>query len=84
MTDWHLALALAAGQVSGTVKSKDGRVFVIKGDTYKDRTRETKTTVDDEGNVKETRIVTDRFVPAIRALDVTANSPTFGEAFVIQ
>ena len=84
MTDWHLALALAAGQVSGTVNSKDGRTFVIKGDTYKDKTRETKTTVDEEGNIKETRIVTDRFVPAIRALDVTESSPTFGEAFVIQ
>lgn len=84
MTDWHLALALAAGQVSGTVESSDGRVFVIKGDTYKDRTRETRTTVDEEGYSKETRIVTDRFVPAIRALDVTPDSPTFGEAFVIQ
>lgn len=84
MTDWHLALALAAGQVSGTVTSEDGRVFVIKGDTYKDRIRESKTTVDDDGNVKETRTVTDKFVPAIRALDITPNSPTLGEAFVIQ
>lgn len=84
MTDWHLALALAAGQVSGIVKSVDGRVFVIKGDTYKDKTRETKTTIDDNGNVKETRIVTDKFVPAIRALNVTPGSPTLGEAYVIQ
>ena len=84
MTDWHLALALAAGQVSGTVTAADGRVFVIKGDTYKDKTREDKVVVDDEGNVKETRTVTDKFVPAIRALDVTPNSPTLGEAFIIQ
>jgi len=84
MTDWHLALALAAGQVSGTVKSKDGRIFVIKGDTYKDKTSEVKTTVDDDGNLKETRIVTDKFVPAIRALDVTPGSSTLGEAYVIQ
>lgn len=84
MTDWHLALALAAGQVSGTVSAEDGRVFVIKGDTYKDRIRESKTSVDDDGNVKETRTVTDKFVPAIRALDFTPNSPTLGEAFVIQ
>ena len=84
MTDWHLALALAAGQVSGTVKSKDGRIFVIKGDTYKDKTSEVKTTVDDDGNLKETRIVTDKFVPAIRALDVTPGSSTLGEPYVIQ
>ena len=84
MTDWHLALALAAGQVSGVVKSKDGRFYVIKGDTYKDRTRETKTTIDDNNDVIETRTVTDKFVPAIRALDVTPGSSTLGEAYVIQ
>lgn len=84
MTDWHLALALAAGQVSGVVTSKQGQVFVIKGDTYKDRTTKVSSRANDDGEVTEVRIVTDCFIPAIRALDFTPNSATFGEAFVIR
>jgi hypothetical protein len=84
MTDWHLALALAAGQVSGIVKAEDGRVFVIKGDTYKDRSSKVSTQQDDDGEITEKRIVTDCFIPAIRALDVSPTSDTFGEAFVIR
>lgn len=83
MTDWHLALALAAGQVSGTVKSNDGRLFVIKGDTYKARKSETKVVLED-GETKETITVTDHFVPAIRALDMSPGSKTFGAALIIQ
>jgi tRNA1(Val) A37 N6-methylase TrmN6 len=31
MSEWHLSLALAAGQVSGVVESKDGRLLLVKG-----------------------------------------------------
>ncbi|MEC9362390.1 MAG: DUF6094 domain-containing protein, partial [Pseudomonadota bacterium] len=37
LSRWHLALALAAGQVSGAVASRDGRVYVVKGDTHKEK-----------------------------------------------
>ncbi len=84
MTDWHLALALAAGQVSGVVTDKNQRKFVIKGDTYKDRTSKTSVNEGNDGSIKETRTVTDCFIPAIRALDVTPGSPTIGEAFTIK
>ncbi|WP_233135448.1 DUF6094 domain-containing protein, partial [Acidovorax sp. T1m] len=31
LSHWHLALALAAGAISGVVRSKTGRVLVVKG-----------------------------------------------------
>ena len=83
MTDWHLALALAAGQVSGVVTSKQGQVFVIKG-IYKDRTSKVSSRANDDGEVTEVRTLTDCFIPAIRALDFTPNSDTFGKAFIIR
>ncbi len=37
LSRWHLALSLAAGQVSGVVRSNDGsRVYVIKGDVRRE------------------------------------------------
>jgi hypothetical protein len=83
VTDWHLALLLAAGQVQGIVNSSDGRTFIVRGDTYKDK-QVSKTEEFNEGDVKTTRIHTDVFVPAIRALDMTAGSDTFGEVFTIK
>jgi len=35
--DWHLAILLSAGQISGVVKSNDNRIWVIKGGTHKDK-----------------------------------------------
>lgn len=78
LSRWHLALALAAGAISGVVKSKSGRVLVLKGDTYKDKVRKTEFTEDQDGNVSEVRILTDRFVPIIRAWDMTPGSPNRG------
>lgn len=85
LSSWHLALALAAGQVSGIVKSRDGRIFVIKGDTFKDKVGSEELVRDSKGEVSGVkRIQTDRFVPTIRALDFTPNSPTFGESLIIR
>ncbi len=85
LSEWHLALALAAGQVSGCVRSRDGRLFVIKGDTFKDKKTTTEQDFDAEGELTRTRrIQTDRFVPTIRALDFTPGSATFGKCLTIK
>jgi hypothetical protein len=85
LSRWHLALSLAAGQVSGVVRSNDGgRVYVIKGDTFKKKNVVTTYEETTSGNRREIRTATDVFVAVIRALDFTPGSPTFGEALVIQ
>jgi len=85
LSPWHLALALAAGQVSGVVKSRDGRTFVIKGDTFKDKVSTEEIVRNGKGDiVGNKRIQTDRFVPTIRALDFTPGSLTFGESLIIR
>jgi len=84
LSDWHLALALAAGQVSGVVQAADGRVYVIKGDTHKEKEAKTEIEEKPNGQITETRILTDRFVPVIRALDFTPDSPSFGQVLVIR
>lgn len=83
LSRWHLALALAAGAISGVVTSKSGRVLVLKGDTYKDKVRKTEFTEDEDGNVSEVRILTDRFVPIIRAWEMTPGSPNLGRTLTI-
>ncbi|WP_077732790.1 DUF6094 domain-containing protein [Methylocaldum sp. 14B] len=85
LSRWHLALSLAAGQVSGVVKSSDGaRIYVIKGDTFKRKDVTTAIEETESGRLVEIRTATDVFVPVIRALDFTPDSPTFGRALVIQ
>ena len=83
LSRWHLALALAAGAISGVVTSTSGRVLVLKGDTYKDKVRKTEFTEDQDGNVSEVRILTDRFVPIIRAWDMTPGSANQGRVLTI-
>ena len=85
MSDWHLSLALAAGQVSGVVQSKEGRSLLVKGRTFKDKKVTTETKVNETtGDVSETRISTDIFVPSIKAIDFTKGSATFGDVIVIK
>ena len=83
LSKWHLALALAAGQICGTVRSKDGRTLLIKGDTFKEKDTTVERTERDDGSVAETRILTDKFVPVIRGIDFTPG-PTFGEIVTIR
>jgi hypothetical protein len=72
LRDWHLALALAAGQISGVVESADGRKLLVKGDTHKDRSlKVTFEEVGTKGDQREVRTFTDRFVPVIRAIEFT-------------
>lgn len=83
---WHLALALAAGQVQGIVTSKLGRRLLVKGDTFKDKT--VKVTHEDVGNkagdIRQIQVRTDRFVPQIRAFDLTPGSAMYGHLVTIQ
>ena len=84
LSHWHLALALAAGAISGVVRSKSGRTLVVKGDTHKEKTLQTEYTEREDGSVAETRILTDKFVPVIRAWDMTPGSPTRGDVLTIR
>lgn len=84
LSHWHLALALAAGAISGVVTSRTGKVLVVKGDTHKEKSLATEYRERDDGSVAETRILTDRFVPVIRAWDMTPGSPTLGQVLTIR
>jgi hypothetical protein len=83
MSQWHLALALAAGQVTGIVRSPAGRVLLIKGDTHKQKERTTVVETDDQGNVTEVVTLTDRFVPVINAIEFTPG-PQLGRIVTIR
>lgn len=82
MTDWHLALALAAGQISGVVRGRDGRRLLIKGRTHKAKSTEVIHESSTDGAVSETRILTDKFVTVIRAIDLTTG-PQLGQIVTI-
>lgn len=71
LSRWHLALALAAGQVQGMITSKGGRSFLIKGDTFKQKHRTVSMETDEKGNVRQTVTMLDKFVPVISAIEFT-------------
>lgn len=83
LSSWHLALSLAAGGISGVVSSISGRQLIVKGDTFKEKAAKVEFEEDADGNITERRILTDRFVPAIMAWDVTQDSPERGKLFKI-
>lgn len=83
LSPWHLALALAAGQICGAVTSNDGRTLLIKGDTFKDKSVSINRTEDEKGGVEEVRVATDKFVPVIRGIDFTPGA-NFGEIVTIR
>jgi hypothetical protein len=83
LSHWHLALALAAGAISGVVRSKSGRVLVLKGDTHKGKNTAVEYTERADGSLSEVRILTDKFIPVIRAWDMSPGSPMLGELLTI-
>lgn len=83
LSSWHLALALAAGQISGAVTSKNGRTLLIKGDTFKEKDVAVEIQERTDGSMAETRILTDKFVPVIRGIDFTPG-PGYGEIVTIR
>lgn len=82
MTKWHLALALSAGQIGGVIRSRTGRTLLIKGDTFKEKEVKVEYEERADGSVLESRILTDRFVPVIRAIDLTPG-PGYGDILTI-
>jgi hypothetical protein len=84
LSRWHLALALAAGQVSGAVHSKDGRTYVVKGATHKEKNVKVSIEELEEGGTAEVRTMTDFFVPVIRAIDMTPGSNSYGDVVEIR
>ena len=83
LSDWHLALALAAGQISGVVTSATGRKLLIKGDTYKERDLVVSHQEKEDGGVSEIRTYTDKFVPAITGIDFTEGAG-YGDVVTIR
>jgi hypothetical protein len=83
LSDWHLALALAAGQISGVVESDSGRRLLVKGDTFKERDLAVTYEEKESGAVSEIRTFTDRFVPSIVAIDFT-RGPNYGSIVQIR
>ena len=83
MTDWHLALALAAGQISGIVTSAAGQRLLIKGRTHKSKDTQVLHETQADGTVCETRVLTDKFVTVIRAIDLTPG-PGLGQVVTIR
>jgi hypothetical protein len=84
LSHWHLALALAAGAVSGVVRAKSGRVMAVKGDTRKGKNTTVEYTEQADGSVSEVRVATDTFIPVIRAWDMTPGSPMLGQLLTIR
>ena len=84
LSDWHLALSLAAGAISGVIHSpKTGRTLVVSGSTHKEKKRTNEFREDDDGNLVETITDTDVFVPTIKAWDMTQGSELFGQVLSI-
>nr|WP_186329833.1 DUF6094 domain-containing protein [Variovorax boronicumulans] len=71
MTPWHLALSLAAGQVTGHFRSAQGREFLLKGDTFKHKQRTITTELNKKGEASQVITMLDRFVPVINAIEFT-------------
>lgn len=81
---WHLALALAAGQISGLVRSNDGsRLMLVKGDTHKDKSVKVSYEESKNGSVTEIIKSTDKFVPVIQAIEFTPG-PNLGRLITIR
>lgn len=83
MRPWHLAFALAAGQLKGLVKSPDGSLMLVKGDTYKSKVMRTDIATEADGSIVRTLTATDIFVAVIRGIDFTPG-PTLGSIVTIQ
>lgn len=77
LSSWHLALALAAGQISGLIH-QDGRRMLVKGATFKKKAVRREYEHLESGDVRQTTISIDKFVPVIKAIDLTPESERFG------
>ncbi|WP_126227730.1 DUF6094 domain-containing protein [Burkholderia ambifaria] len=83
LSDWHLALALAAGQITGVVTGVDGTRLLIRGDTVKQKEQEVQVEETDKGDIRTTILMRDRFVPTIAGIDFTPG-PNLGRIVTIR
>ncbi|MBU9477995.1 DUF6094 domain-containing protein [Burkholderia multivorans] len=83
LSDWHLALALAAGQITGVVTGADGTRLLIRGDTIKQKEQEVQIEETDKGDIRTTILMRDRFVPTIAGIDFTPG-PNLGRIVTIR
>ncbi|PQV44119.1 DUF6094 domain-containing protein [Paraburkholderia sp. BL21I4N1] len=83
LSDWHLALALAAGQITGVVTGQDGTQLLIRGDTIKRKEQEVQIEETDKGDIRTTILMRDRFVPTIAGIDFTPG-PNLGRIVTIR
>ncbi|MCR4467909.1 DUF6094 domain-containing protein [Burkholderia sp. SCN-KJ] len=83
LSDWHLALALAAGQITGVVIGADGTRLLIRGDTIKQKEQEVQIEETDKGDIRTTILMRDRFVPTIAGIDFTPG-PNLGRIVTIR
>ncbi|HTR08911.1 MAG TPA: hypothetical protein VMJ11_20115 [Paraburkholderia sp.] len=83
LSDWHLALALAAGQITGVVTGTDGTRLLIRGDTIKQKEQEVQVEETDKGDIRTTILMRDRFVPTIAGIDFTPG-PNLGRIVTIR
>ncbi|WP_413188816.1 DUF6094 domain-containing protein [Paraburkholderia sacchari] len=83
LSDWHLALALAAGQITGVVTGTDGTRLLIRGDTIKQKEQEVQIEETDKGDIRTTILMRDRFVPTIAGIDFTPG-PNLGRIVTIR
>ncbi|WP_395065449.1 DUF6094 domain-containing protein [Paraburkholderia silvatlantica] len=83
LSDWHLALALAAGQITGVVTGADGTQLLIRGDTIKQKEQEVQVEETDKGDIRTTILMRDRFIPTIAGIDFTPG-PKLGRIVTIR
>ena len=76
-------MALAAGQLSGLVRAADGRQLLVKGRTHKTKQEQVAHETHDDGSQTQIRVLIDRFVTVIQAIDMTPG-PTLGRIVTIR
>lgn len=82
--DWHIAMALSAGEISGPIHSPEtGQTLIVKGDTHKEKVEHTEWKTEQDGSKTFIRTLIDKFVPVIKAWDMTDGSPYKGKIITI-
>ncbi|MBS9781910.1 MAG: hypothetical protein KGV56_05380 [Gammaproteobacteria bacterium] len=85
LSQWHLALLITSGAVQGKVTSNDGsQTLLVKGAVKKHKKVSQTTTEDGNGNVTTEIESRDQFSAQIKAIDITKNSPNFGNIITIR
>src|SRR3546814_6327212 len=68
-TAYEMRISDWSSDVCSSDLSPTGRTLAVKGDTFKQKSSAVEYRERDDGTLSETRILTDKFVPVIRAWD---------------